>query len=55
LYAGEAYVTVSGQQHKAMVSQLTTASKERIRDFFGVVSVADLQRVEQAIRVQLAL
>src|SRR5436309_7581498 len=55
LYAGEAYVTVKGRQHKALASQLTTASKERIQDFFGALSVADLQRVEQAIRVQLAL
>lgn len=55
LYAGEANVTVGGRQHKAMASQLTTASKERIRDFFGALSVADLQSVEQAIRVQLAL
>src|SRR5579862_4992326 len=55
LYAGEAYVMLGGRQQKALASQLTTASKDRLRDFVGALSPADMGRVEHAIRVQLAL
>lgn len=55
LYPSEAYVTVRGKQHKAMADQLTTVSKKRLQNRVGRVSTADLQGVEQAIKVQLEL
>lgn len=55
LYPSEAYVLVAGEQRKAMADQLTTASKERLIQKIGRVSVADMDAVESAIRVQLGL
>ena len=55
LYPSEAYVVVKGRRHKAMADQLTTVSKRRIMERFGVLSPAEMSRVEQAIRTQLAL
>jgi mRNA interferase MazF len=55
LYPGEAYVTVNGRQQKAMADQLTTVSKKRLIEQFGGLSSGDVQRVEQAITVQLGL
>lgn len=55
LYPSEAYVKVRGQQHKAMADQLCTVSKKRLRNRIGRLSRADLQGVEQAIKVQLGL
>jgi mRNA interferase MazF len=54
-YPSEAPVTVRGKKHKAMADQLTTVSKSRLENRVGRVSTTDIQRVEQAIRVQLAL
>ena len=55
LYPNEAYVTLNGQQRKAMADQLTTASKARLSNQIGRLSQADLQKVEHAIKIQLAL
>jgi mRNA interferase MazF len=55
LYPSEAYVTVRGKKHKAMADQLTTVSKGRLRNRVGRLSKADMQAVEQAIKVQLEL
>jgi mRNA interferase MazF len=55
LYPSEAYVTVGEKQCKAMAHQLTTVSKLRLMDLEGRLSVADMRRVEQAMRVQLGL
>jgi mRNA interferase MazF len=55
LYPSEASVTVRGKQHKAMADQLTTVSKGRLQNRVGRLSRAELQRVEQAIKVQLGL
>ena len=55
LYPSEAYVTVREKQCKAMADQLTTVSKLRLMDLEGRLSVADMRRVEQAVRVQLGL
>lgn len=38
-----------------MADQLATVSKQRLLDCIGVLSVAELRSLEQAIRVQLAL
>ena len=55
LYPGEAYITLNGQQRKAMADQLTTVSKLRVRNQLGTLSSADMTSVEQAIKVQLGL
>ena len=55
LYPGEAYVTLNGDPRKAMADQLTTASKQRLGDRIGLLSAADMKKVDQAIRVQLDL
>ena len=55
LYPSEAYVTLVGEQRKAMTDQLTTVSKTRLRDRIGTLSLDDLRAIERAIRIQLAL
>lgn len=55
LYAAEAYVTIEGERRKAMANQLTTISKERLRNVVGTLSREDLAGVDKAIRVQLGL
>ena len=55
LYPSEAYVVVNGKQGKAMADQLTTVSKIRLIDVMGRLSGQDMRKIEQAIRVQLAL
>jgi len=53
LYPSEAYVTVSGQQSKAMADQLTTVSKQRLSDRFGKLSREDMHRIERIVQLQL--
>lgn len=55
LYPSEAYITLAGEQRKAMADQLGTASKLRLRERMGQLSEADLNAVERAVRVQLGL
>ena len=55
LYPSEAYVTLDGEQRKAMADQITTASKERLMRRVGSLSTGDMEGVERAIRVQLDL
>ena len=55
LYPSEAYAMVRRKKHKAMADQLTTVSKGRLQNRVGRLSKADLQELERAIRVQLAL
>ena len=55
LYPSEAYVELNGRRSKALADQLTTVSKLRLISREGSISVADLRRVEYAIRVQLGL
>lgn len=55
LYPSEAYVTLRGEQRKALASQLTTVSKERLLTRIERLSSPDLLAVEDAIRVQLEL
>ncbi len=55
LYPSEAYVTVKGRQRKAMADQIATVSKTRLRRRTGQISRGDLETVERAIKVQLAL
>jgi mRNA interferase MazF len=55
LYPAEAFVHLNGEQRKALASQLTTVSKERVLSRAGTLNATDLGAVAQAIRVQLAL
>jgi mRNA interferase MazF len=55
LYPSEAYVTVRGKRHKAMADQLTTVSKTRLDNRVGRLTRADMQGVEQAVKVQLGI
>jgi len=55
LSPSEAYVTLNEKQCKAMADQLTTVSKLRLMDLEGRLSLSDMRKVEQAVRVQLGL
>jgi mRNA interferase MazF len=55
LYPGEAYITLEGQRRKAMADQMTTASKLRLKGYFGVLDPVELAAVDRAIRTQLSL
>jgi mRNA interferase MazF len=55
VYPSEAVVKVRGKKHKAMADQLTTVSKTRLQNRVGKLSTADMEAVEQAIKVQLQL
>ncbi len=55
VYSCEAIINVNNKQHKAMANQLTTATKERLLDIFGKINAMDISKVENAIKIQLAL
>ena len=55
LYPSEAYVSVHGVRHKAMADQLTTVSKDCLREKAGHVSADDLDAIGRAIRTQIGL
>ena len=54
-YPGEAVVSVDGQSSKAMADQIRAADKARLKSPLGMVGKADMQVVEDAIRVHLGL
>ena len=53
LYPSEAYVILNGKQSKAMADQLATVSKLRLSSRIGVVSSDDMDKVGEAIKIQL--
>ncbi len=55
LYPSEAYVTLNGQQVKALADQLTTVSKVRLSNRAGRLPRADMRQIERVIKVQLDL
>jgi mRNA interferase MazF len=55
LYPSEAIVMVDGKESKAMADQLTTASKERLTNQLGVISLEDLKAIERVIKIQLGI
>lgn len=55
LYPGETYITLNGDQRKALATQLTTASKSRLSGLIGTLSDEDMKLVDETIRVQLDL
>lgn len=54
-YPGEALVSVEGQSSKAMADQIMAADKARLKSQVSLLSKADMQALEDAIRVQLSL
>jgi mRNA interferase MazF len=55
LYPSEAVVMVDGKENKAMADQLTTASKERLTNQLGTVSLEDMRAIERVIKIQLGM
>ncbi len=55
VFPSEALVLLNGQPRKALADQLTTVSKLRLSSQAGLLSLTDLQQVEQAIKVQIGL
>src|SRR5262249_3249893 len=52
LYPSEALVTFRGKKHKALADQLTTVSKTRLENRVGRLSVAEMDAVAEAVKVQ---
>jgi mRNA interferase MazF len=55
IYPGEAVITVNGQPSKAMADQITTASKQRLRNKLGSLTSNDMASVESAMLTQLGV
>jgi mRNA interferase MazF len=55
LYPSEAAVVVDGKESKAMADQLATVSKERLFRLEGILSSEDMRKVEEAVKIQLAI
>jgi mRNA interferase MazF len=54
-YPGEALVTVAGKPAKVMADQIMAADKARLKNQAGVLSKADMLKVEGAIQMHLGL
>ena len=55
LYPSEALIAIDGKESKAMADQLATVSKSRLLSCVGTISQEDMHRVEEAIKIQLAI
>lgn len=55
LYPSEAIIIVDGQESKAMADQLTTASKERLVNKLGAISLDELKSIERIVKIQLGM
>jgi mRNA interferase MazF len=55
LYPSEAYVTLGGDQRKAMADQLTTASRLRLRQRIGHLDQQDMNGIDRTLRTHLDL
>ena len=55
VFQSEALVRIGERYSKATASQITTADKARLRERIGKVSEAEMEAIENAIRMQLAL
>ena len=53
LYPSEALVIFKGKKSKAMADQLATVSKTRLFSRAGILSVEDMRKVEEAVKIQL--
>jgi len=55
IYPAEAVVTLNGEKRKAMADQVTTASKRRLRNRLGAMSLRDMRAIEGTILQHLAI
>lgn len=55
VYPAEALVKLGARQSKAMADQITTISKLRLRQLIDTLGEPDIDAVDRAIRIQLAL
>ena len=55
LYPSEAIVMFGGKESKAMADQLATVSKLRLFKRAGALSEEDMQKVAEAIKIQLEI
>jgi mRNA interferase MazF len=55
LYPSETVVNFEGKENKAMADQLTTVSKERLYRRAAVLSREDLNKVAEAVKIQLGI
>lgn len=55
IYPGEAFVMLKKKKHRALTNQIMTASKKRLSKKAGVLSTADMSKVEEALKIQLEL
>ena len=55
LYPGEALIELNGEKRKAMADQLTTVSKVRLGKRLGAISTEGMDRIEDAVMLQLGL
>lgn len=53
LYPSEAVVVFDGKESKAMVDQLATVSKVRLSLRAGTLSLKDMCKIEEVIKIQL--
>ena len=53
LYPSEALVVFEGNDSKAMADQLATVSKARLFRRAGILSVEDMHKIEEAVKIQL--
>ncbi len=53
LYPSEALVVFEGKESKAMADQLATVSKTRLFKRASMLSVEDMGKVEEAVKIQL--
>jgi mRNA interferase MazF len=55
LYPGEALVTLSEKQSKAMADQIMAADKSRLKSRLGVVAAAEMEALDAAMMLHLGL
>ena len=55
LYPSEAIVGFEGKESKAMADQLATVSKSRLFKRAGILSEKDMNKVEEAVKIQLGI
>ena len=55
IFPSESPVNVAGRPAKAMVDQMMTAAKQRLKNRMGIVTRAELLAIEDVIKVHLGL
>ena len=51
----EARIISQGREHKALADQIRTVAKARLRERIGRVTADEMEAIERALRIQLAL